>query len=384
MFFINKKQVPADRWKDVTYGRIVCDFRPNKSEPNRTRLMVGGDRINYPEDCGTPTADLTLVKLIMNSVISTEGARFMTGDIKNFYLNTPLKRYEYLRLRLSDLPDEIIEEYKLNEKATPDGMVFLEVRKGMYGLPQAGLLAQELLAERLAKKGYHQSKTTPGLWKHKWRPVQFTLVVDDFGVKYVGKEHAEHLMEALKEHYEVSEDWTGSKYCGLTLKWDHKRRKVHLSMPGYIKRALKRFHHKSPARPQNSPYPHIPPKYGQRQQYVEETRESPPVSKADKIFIMQVTGTFLYYARALDSTMLPALSAIASQQADPTEETMSRTLQFLDYVASQEEAIITFRASDMVLTVHSDAGYLNEPGARSRVGGHFFMSNNDLVPENNG
>ena len=92
------------------------------------------------------------------------------------------------------------------------------------------LLAQELLAERLAKKGYQQSKTTPGLWKHKWRPVQFTLVVDDFGVKYVGKEHAEHLMEALKEHYEVSEDWTGSKYCGLTLKWDYKHRKVHLSM----------------------------------------------------------------------------------------------------------------------------------------------------------
>ena len=179
MFFINKDQVPSDRWKDVTYGRIVCDFRPHKSEPNRTRLTVGGDRINYPEDCGTPTADLTLVKLIMNSVISTEGAQFMTGDIKNFYLNTPLKRYEYLRLRLSELPDEIIEEYKLNEKAAPEGMVFLEVRKGMYGLPQAGLLAQELLAERLAKKGYQKSKTTPGLWKHKWRPVQFTLVVDD-------------------------------------------------------------------------------------------------------------------------------------------------------------------------------------------------------------
>ena len=86
----------------------------------------------------------------------------MTGDIKNFYLNNPLKRYEYLRLRLSDLPDEIIEEYKLNEKAKPEGMVFLEVRKGMYGLPQAGILAQDCWQRDWQRKDTNKARQPQG------------------------------------------------------------------------------------------------------------------------------------------------------------------------------------------------------------------------------
>ena len=127
--------------------------------------------MNYPGDCGTPTADLLTVKLLLNSVISTEGAKFMTIDIKNFYLNTPMDRYEYLRLKLNELPDDVIEEYGLKYKATPDEFVFVEVRKGIYGLPQAGILAQKLLEERLRAHGYHQSKITPGFWKHEKRQI---------------------------------------------------------------------------------------------------------------------------------------------------------------------------------------------------------------------
>ena len=69
------------------------------------------------------------------------------------------------------------------------------------------------------------------------------LIVDDFGVKYVGKEHADHLIKVLKEHYEVAEDWDGEKYCGITLDWDYIKRKVHLSMPGYCEEGLSRFRH---------------------------------------------------------------------------------------------------------------------------------------------
>ena len=199
IFFITKCEVPPDRFKDVTYGRIVCNYRDQKAEKHRTRLTVGGDRINYPDDCGTPTSDLLTVKLLLNGVISTPGAKFMTLDIKNFYLKTPMKRYEYLRLKITTLPDEIIEEYKLKEKVDSKGYVYVKVRRGMYGLPHAGLIAQQLLEERLQKHGYEQSKVTPGFWKHKWRPIAFSLVVDDFGVKYVGKEHADHLIAALKQ-----------------------------------------------------------------------------------------------------------------------------------------------------------------------------------------
>jgi hypothetical protein len=197
--FVSKTAVPPDRYKDVTYGKFVCEIKPNKSEIHRTCLTVGGDKVNYPDDVGTPTADLLLVKTHLNSVISTRNARYMTLDIKNFYLNTPMPRYEYVRLKQDDIPKEVIDEYNLHEKITPDGYIYVEVRKGMYGLPQAGLLAQELLEKRLKEHGYTQSKTVLGLWNHNTRSITFTLVVDDFGVKYVKKEDVENLISVLKQ-----------------------------------------------------------------------------------------------------------------------------------------------------------------------------------------
>eukprot|EP00804_Cyclotella_cryptica_P013851 CCRYP_018168-RA/>CCRYP_018168-RA protein AED:0.40 eAED:0.40 QI:0/0/0/1/0/0/2/0/444 len=87
--FISKADIPSDRWRNVTYGRIVANFRPEKDDPYRIRLTVGGNRINFPGDCGTPTADMLTTKVLLNSVVSTVGARFMTIDIKDFYLNGP-------------------------------------------------------------------------------------------------------------------------------------------------------------------------------------------------------------------------------------------------------------------------------------------------------
>ena len=114
-------------------------------------------------------------------------------------------------------------------------------------------------------------------------------------------------------------------------------------------------------------------------------RLSTPSRLAQRIkFTQQVCGKFLFYGRAVDSTILTPLSAIASQQANPTTDTMAKVKQLLDYLASQEEAILTYSASDMVLAVHSDASYLNELEARSRAGGHFFLSSNAAIPANNG
>jgi hypothetical protein len=90
----------------------------------------------------------------------------------------------------------------------------------MYGLKQAGLLANQLLQTRLAPFGYYPARHTPGLWLHKTRPISFTLVVDYFAVKYVGKQHAEHLRNALLRTYELTTDWTATVYSGMTLKWD--------------------------------------------------------------------------------------------------------------------------------------------------------------------
>ena len=118
--FIRKSNVPQARIRDVTYGSFVCNVRNKKKEKNRTRFVVGGDRINYPGEVATPTAEMLVAKILFNSVISTKEARFMTMDISNFYLMNPLARPEYIRVKLSDLPDEIINEYKLKIKATKD------------------------------------------------------------------------------------------------------------------------------------------------------------------------------------------------------------------------------------------------------------------------
>jgi hypothetical protein len=132
----------------------------------------------------------------------------------------------------------------------------------MYGLPHAGIIAQNLLTKRLNAAGYHQSDQTPGFWKHTTRPICFTLTVDNFGVKYVGDEHAQHLIDVLEEFYEVDKDWTGKKYCGTNLDWDYDRRKVHLSMPGCCSEALTRFRHEAGRARMDQPHKHAIPVYG--------------------------------------------------------------------------------------------------------------------------
>ena len=116
IYFIDKADIPVERWKDVTYGRVVVDYRPEKSDPYQNQLTVGGNLIAYSGDCGTPTADLLTVKLLLNSIISNLGEKFMTIDIKDFYLNTPMARYEYMRLKLCDIPEEVTKHYDLKKK----------------------------------------------------------------------------------------------------------------------------------------------------------------------------------------------------------------------------------------------------------------------------
>ena len=102
-----------------------------------------------------------------------------------------------MRMKIELVPQAFIDEYQLHDNIY-NGYVYMEIRRGMYGLPQAGMLANKLLKKRLAPHGYYEVPHTPGLWRHQFRPVMFTLVVDDLGVKYVGREHAEHLMNAIE------------------------------------------------------------------------------------------------------------------------------------------------------------------------------------------
>ena len=168
------------------------DYRPQKANPNRVRITARGNLIQYLGELTTRTTDLHTTKIMLNSVISTRGARYMPADAANFYLATPIERKEYLRIAVEFIPQEFMDLYGLHDEVK-NGYVYCEIVRGMYGLPRQEFLRthlNKLLKERLAVHDYYEVAHTPGLFTHKTRPIWFTLSVDDFGMKYIGREHA--------------------------------------------------------------------------------------------------------------------------------------------------------------------------------------------------
>ena len=162
--------------------------------------------------------------------------------------------------------------------------------------PQAGVLAIKLLNKRPAPAVYYEMPHTPVFWKHVSLPISFTLVVDDFGVKYVNKNNSDHLVAALKGKYKISEDWKGSLYCGIDLSWDYKNRTLDLFMPGYIKTQLKQYKHKKHTRPHHSPHPVAPRQYGKSAQHPIPPDETPAAGPDGILFVQNIVGSTLYYA----------------------------------------------------------------------------------------
>jgi hypothetical protein len=321
-------------------------------------------------DKSTRTAGLTTAKILINSVISAPSAKFLVIDINNFYLNTPLGRFKYMVTNLASLPQETIKKYYLNEPAQ-DGKVYIEIQKEMHGLPQAVILTNKLLQRNLTIDGYRPTTHTRGLWTHDSRPISFSLVVD------VGREHVEHLMTCIKKNYNISSNWNGTAYCGLTLDWDYKNRTVDLSMPGYIKAALHKYQHPAPARPEHAPHTWNPPIYGAKTQFMNEITSSPALSNKDVNTLKQITGTLLYFTRAVDPTLFMPINVLASERSNATKITARKVIKLLNYCNTHPDTKIHYHASDMILHIHSDASYLSENEAKSRAGGFFYMENNN-------
>jgi hypothetical protein len=117
IFFIQKEDIPCNRQSNKTYARIICTFCDGKKDKYRTLITMGGNLFNCPGDCETPTANLLMDKLLLNSVISRPNAKFMTLDLKDFYLMMPMKRYKYFHMKLKLFSQDIIDEYNLTNKA---------------------------------------------------------------------------------------------------------------------------------------------------------------------------------------------------------------------------------------------------------------------------
>jgi hypothetical protein len=257
------------------------------------------------------------------------------------------------------------------KKLFDDGWVYIEIRKGMYGLKQAGVLANQLLQKRLAPFGYYPARHTPGMWLHKTRPIAFSLIVDNFAVKYVGNQHADHLWEAILRSYELTTVWEGKVYSGMTLKWDYKNRKCDISMPGYISNVLSKFQHDTPKHPQHTPFRHVMPVYSAKTQNATQD-ETPHLAAKQCLNIQKVTVSIFYYARAVDPTVMMPLNDTATEKTKAPEKIQAETNQLLDYLATHPDATIRYHASDMILHIHINVSYLSVSHARSRLGGLFF------------
>ena len=183
----------------VTYSRIVCTFLPQKDEQHRTRLTAGGGSNRMPvlleHAHSQPHHEQVTIQfhhIHVRSQIPRDG-------YKKIYFNTNLPKPRYMKIKLDILPQEIVDRYNLLTIAR-NGYVYIKIKGGMHGLPKADILANELLKTRLVAKGYHEAQFTPDLYRHVWRPITFSLVVDNFGIKSQGIQHIRHLKKTLEEH----------------------------------------------------------------------------------------------------------------------------------------------------------------------------------------
>ncbi len=170
-------------------------------------------------------------------------------------------------------------------------------------------------------------------------------MVDNFGVKYVGKEHADRLIQCIKETYELTKDWTSDLYCRIKLNWNYTVRTLNISMPGYVKKLLQKYKHCIPPKPQYCLYFPSPKQYRAKAQAPILVDISPKLSPDGIKEIQQIIGSILYYARAVYITILMALSSIAIKQKKGTTNTMEKAKQLLDYLATNPDATIQFCAS---------------------------------------
>ena len=204
----------------------------------------------------------------------------------------------------------------------------------MYGLNQEAVISYQQLVEHLDVHGYYTIPFTTGLWSHRTLKKNFCLCVDDFGINFFSQQDTNHLLTLLCHKYEVTVNWTGKNYLGIDIGWEYQKGHVDISMTKYIPKAMIRLNHPAPKNPQYAPHKWTAPDYGQRLQMDPDPYSSKFIDQQGIKFVQNVVGIFLYYALALDPTMLRALNEISRVQDRPTKDTMAKEKWFLYYAAT--------------------------------------------------
>jgi hypothetical protein len=239
---------------------VVCKVRPEKDDPDCSRITIGSNCICFPGDVGTNTASLKLVKLLLNRVLSCPSACFSFIDLKNFYLNTlmPTPNTPTLKLRTFRWNSSRSTTFKV--MIMPSGST-LRFAKAVMAFPRPAFLPKISSNPAFLLKDITR-RNPPQVWHHKWHPIQFSLIVDDFGAEYVGIEHFNHLRDVLKKFHGVQFNMAGNKFVGIDIKWDYATRRCCISIPGYIKNLLIKFKHPCQTKPCLALHKCLPIAYG--------------------------------------------------------------------------------------------------------------------------
>ena len=379
------KDQPIDQRGNTTYfnPQVKEKLDSNRDITRRVRGTLGGNKIKYDGPTSSPVADIVTIKSHQHTVISDRrnhgtDTRYATLDLSDFYLGSSLDSPCWVDIPTEDIPMAILLQYNLLQYISK-GKIRCRVDGTMYGHPVAGRIAHLDLVAHLATHGYIQDPNIPCLFSHTTSPISFTLVVDDFGVKYCNRDDFDELVRVLELRYKLKTDLSGAKYIGVRLEWDYKENALWHDMPTTCDAAISRFCPNGPPPPQKSPGKYLPPKYG-APDLSATVDDTPLVSEEQKSFIMAVVGVFLFYARMVDHTMLPAITFISKKQSAPTEMTLAATHHFLGYVSVHRHHRVKFTACDMVLKVISDGSHLSQEKAGSIAGGYHFCGNRNDPP----
>jgi len=373
--WIPSGKVPSGR--SATYANPVGRIKlVDNQRTFRVRLTYGGNNSDFDGLRTSHTVDIATVKMFLNAIV-TEDADYVTLDLEDFYLFTVLDRPEYMRMPVAYIPQDL--RIELGMATLPDdASVLWEINKGLYGMPQAGLLAKTALNTLLSANGYDECVFTQGLYKHKTRPISFTVWVDDFLIKFkrgTSKADINHLLDVLRTKYKFKIDWNGRQYLGLTIDYRRptkSRRSLTISIPGYATRMNNELGIARPAHDPKSPIAYTAHTYSSGPQ-METIDDTPPLDAAGIQFVQRVVGKCLFFGRMVAPSIELATNTIGATQAKATQSTLKAAMRLCHYLAWHPDHSITYYPSNMRLTIHSDASHQSEPGSRSRAGGVFFM-----------
>ena len=369
----------ADCPDDRKPSRCTLVLEEKKEGKKRVRAAFNGKLQDYEGDPTARTSSMVAKKLLINKAVS-ENLNLMTADVSDFFLNpiNVLERPEYMLVSRKSIPQETIDEFKL-EPMFKNDQIMMKVIKPIYGLKQAARLALDTIVKVLKAQGYIETdQECIFTAADPDDNTTFTLHVDDFCVAYSSTDHLDRLFTVLNDSgYVLTKDMDAAKYCGFAISRDWTARTATLTIPGYVQAMLVRFGLEN-IKAKN--YPHVAAKDKESWQPIQTALQedaSAKLSDANFKLVQEKIGCLRYLASALRADIDVYVAQAGSRIANPTVHLMRDVDSIFAYLKSCPDLGITYKASGMVLKAFTDASFDSELIHKSRSGAYYYLGNEE-------